>query len=289
MNNDYHHIYSDVMNVISRFVQLNNFRVEDLYTEIRAKNLPMRVAPAHTVKQYLFELVDDGIITFNAHENAFYKVKIKGKAMIGTKKIVMIVGPYIGGTYEEIEANIREAEKYQVALANAGIGVFCPHNHTEHFEEKANAMEEYYKELDLEILKRAVDVILALPKWKESKGTLAEMAVIKEIGLPVFYPKSPDDIDDIIECVKETEKPGGLISALTTVATGVLTANGKTMTVAQLENEYSNQALNRVVRVFYVNDVRMSDAIINTVCIKEYDSVTLIGNRDVVENVRALL
>ena len=34
-------------------------------------------------------------------------------------KIVFIAGPYTGdGTFEAIERNIREAEKYQIALAN---------------------------------------------------------------------------------------------------------------------------------------------------------------------------
>jgi predicted methyltransferase MtxX (methanogen marker protein 4) len=50
-------------------------------------------------------------------------------------KIVVIAGPYIGdGRLETIERNIREAELYAVALANRGIGFFCPHLHTHHLE-----------------------------------------------------------------------------------------------------------------------------------------------------------
>jgi len=42
-------------------------------------------------------------------------------------KIVFIAGPYTGdGTFESIERNIREAEKYQIALANKEIGFFAP-------------------------------------------------------------------------------------------------------------------------------------------------------------------
>ena len=45
-------------------------------------------------------------------------------------KIIFIAGPYFeDGNSSNIEENIREAEKYQIALANQGIGFFCAHNH----------------------------------------------------------------------------------------------------------------------------------------------------------------
>ena len=117
-----------------------------------------------------------------------------------TLKIVFIAGPYFGnGDKEEIEKNILEAEKYQVALANAQVGFFCAHNHTEHFQEKARAPETFYYKLDFEFLKRSVDAILALPNWKESTGAKREIEWAINNNLPVFYPKSPDDLDEIIK------------------------------------------------------------------------------------------
>ena len=62
-------------------------------------------------------------------------------------KIVFVAGPYTGdGKVETIERNIREAEKYQIALAEKQIGFFCAHNHTEHFSTKKGvcAPEDFY-------------------------------------------------------------------------------------------------------------------------------------------------
>ena len=120
-------------------------------------------------------------------------------------KIVFVAGPYIGdGSYQTIEKNIREAEKYQIALANQQIGFFCSHNHTEHFSHKgANAPEEFYYQLDLHFLKNIADAVLVVPGWESSFGTKREIATAKEIGLPIFYPKSPQDIDEIIKWSKD--------------------------------------------------------------------------------------
>jgi len=120
-------------------------------------------------------------------------------------KIVFIAGPYFGdGTVETIEKNIREAEKYQIALASAQVGFFCPHNHTEHFSsgKGATAPEQFYYDLDFEFLKRIADALLAMPTWETSKGAVKEIAWAKEQGMKIFYPKNPTDIADIIEWAK---------------------------------------------------------------------------------------
>jgi hypothetical protein len=115
-------------------------------------------------------------------------------------KIVFIAGPYFGnGDREKIEQNIRNAEKYQIALANEGIGFFCSHNHTEHFEEKAKASEDFYKEMDMMILQKTADAILAIPGWENSAGAKNEVAWAKKNNLPIFYPESPDDLEEIIK------------------------------------------------------------------------------------------
>jgi hypothetical protein len=120
-------------------------------------------------------------------------------------KIVYIAGPYIGdGTVKSIEINIREAEKYQIALANKQIGFFCAHNHTEHFGNKAEkASEKFYHELDMQFLKRVADAVLAVPNWKSSSGARKEVEWAQESNLPIFFPKSTDDIEEIIKWNKE--------------------------------------------------------------------------------------
>ncbi len=121
-------------------------------------------------------------------------------------KIIFIAGPYFsGGDPEKIEQNIRHAERYQIALANRGIGFFCAHNHTEHFEVKANAPEPFYHELDMELLKRACDALLAIPGWENSQGAKKEVGYAIRHGMKVFYPKSPEDLTEIEKWAKETE------------------------------------------------------------------------------------
>lgn len=114
-------------------------------------------------------------------------------------KIIYIAGPYYGnGEKETIENNIREAEKYQIALANNRIGFFCSHNHTEHFQEKATAPEEFYHELDFHFLRNIADAVLALPGWEKSEGAKREITWAKENNVPIFYLASPKDLTNVI-------------------------------------------------------------------------------------------
>lgn len=113
--------------------------------------------------------------------------------------IVFIAGPYFGdGREETIEANIREAEKYAVALANRGIGFFCPHLHTQHFGIKAQAGEPFYHRLDFQHLVRS-DAALFTPRWSSSSGAKREEAWAKWRQMPTFFPTSPGDLEAIVE------------------------------------------------------------------------------------------
>lgn len=125
-------------------------------------------------------------------------------------KIIFIAGPYFGdGTKEAIQKNIRQAEQYQIALANVGIPFFCAHNHTEHFEEKAKAPEEFYKRMDMEILKRACDAVLTIPDWETSTGAREEVAWAQQNNIPVFFPKSAEDLSQVITWVRENRQYKG--------------------------------------------------------------------------------
>jgi hypothetical protein len=124
-------------------------------------------------------------------------------------KIIFISGPLTtggDGSRDSIETNIRTAEKYQIVLANAGIGTFCPHTHTEwHSEKGSTAPEKYYYDMDLEFLKRASDAVLAIPGWEKSTGAKNEVEVAQKTGIPVFFPKGPDDLDGVIQWARENE------------------------------------------------------------------------------------
>jgi hypothetical protein len=118
-------------------------------------------------------------------------------------KIVFIAGPLTtggDGSREYIEKNIKSAEEYAFALAKAGVGFFCAHTHTSNHHGKAP--EDFYYKLDFEILKRAADAVLALPGWEKSQGAKREVEWAKENNLPIFYPESPGDIEDVVKWAK---------------------------------------------------------------------------------------
>lgn len=123
-------------------------------------------------------------------------------------KIVFIAGPLTtgwDGSKKFLEEKVREAEKYQLALISAGVGCFCAHTHTSfHHEKGSTAPEKFYYELDLEFLKRTTDAVLAMPGWKRSKGAKNEVKWAIENNLPVFYPKSPSDIEKIVKWSKNS-------------------------------------------------------------------------------------
>ena len=123
-------------------------------------------------------------------------------------KIIFIAGPLTSGwdwkDREFLEKRIKEAEKFQIKLINSKIGCFCAHTHTSfHHEKGSEASEEFYKKMDFEFLKRMADAVLAMPKWEESSGAKEEIKFAKEKGLPIFYPKSSEDIQEIIDWAKE--------------------------------------------------------------------------------------
>jgi len=100
--------------------------------------------------------------------------------------VVYIAGPYrqnanVGRT--ELE-NVRLAEGVAIACARANVLFFCPHLNSAH--QSGVAPAEFYLRLDLEILRRSCDVVLLLPGWQHSKGTLGEIRLATEQRKPVY-------------------------------------------------------------------------------------------------------
>lgn len=118
-------------------------------------------------------------------------------------KIIFIAGPltsgWDGADQSFIENRVKEAEKYQIALINVGVGCFCPHTHTFlHHQKGSTAGEDFYYALDREFLLRA-DAVLAMPNWEISTGARKEIELAQERQLPVFYPKSVQNLKEIID------------------------------------------------------------------------------------------
>ncbi len=99
-------------------------------------------------------------------------------------KLVYVAGPYLDprGT-RFVEENIRAAEAVALELWKMGAAVICPHANTRHFD--GAAPDSVWLEGDLEILRRC-DALVAVPNWERSTGTLAELALARELEKPVF-------------------------------------------------------------------------------------------------------
>jgi len=117
--------------------------------------------------------------------------------------MVFIAGPlttgWDGKDRKFIEQKVKEAEKYQIALINAGVGCFCAHTHTSfHHEKGSKAPDQFYYDLDLTFLRRVADAVLAMPGWEKSRGAKNEVGWAKVNNLPIFYPQSPDDLSGVV-------------------------------------------------------------------------------------------
>ncbi|MFC2005005.1 DUF1937 family protein [Chloroflexota bacterium] len=108
-------------------------------------------------------------------------------------EILFVAGSYMDSDFNEIERNIQLAEQHSIELWNRGYKVFCPHLNTAHFEVKAEADEQAYKEFDMRML-QCCDAVFALPNWQDSKGAQAELEEATRLGKPVFY--SLDELPD---------------------------------------------------------------------------------------------
>jgi hypothetical protein len=113
-------------------------------------------------------------------------------------KYVYVAGPYTGPTHDHksyfaIDRHIMQAAEAARDLAVAGIGFFCPHTHSAHFEVVAPEVPpSFWYELDIYFM-GFCDAILMLPGWQESTGSCKERQIMMGAGKPVFY--------DIVEAV----------------------------------------------------------------------------------------
>lgn len=119
-----------------------------------------------------------------------------------SRRVVYVAGPYRSRTAWGVEKNARAAEEVALALWTMGYAVVTPHLNTPpHFSGANNLPDEVWLEGDIEILKRC-DLMVVVPWYKTSAGTMREIAEAEKCKIPVFY--WPTDEDILREEVKQT-------------------------------------------------------------------------------------
>jgi hypothetical protein len=98
-------------------------------------------------------------------------------------KLVYVAGPYRASGQWDIFQNIRRAEALALQVWQLGAACICPHKNTEHFN--GAAPDRVWLDGDLEMVRRC-DAILCSPGWESSSGSLGEVALAKQLGLPIF-------------------------------------------------------------------------------------------------------
>ena len=93
-----------------------------------------------------------------------------------------LAGPYRGA----VRHNIREAERWAVQCALAGVYFFCPHLNSAFFDDvDTHGGPAFWLEMDKRILVKC-EVVLLMPDWEESAGAKEEKALAERMGMPVY-------------------------------------------------------------------------------------------------------
>jgi hypothetical protein len=94
-----------------------------------------------------------------------------------------IAGPFRAPTQWLIALNVRIAEWHAFELCKLGYFPVVPHKNTENFH--GALPDEFFLDGYLELMKRC-DAVFLLPRHAESEGTKAELALARELNMPVL-------------------------------------------------------------------------------------------------------
>lgn len=99
-------------------------------------------------------------------------------------QIAYIAGPYRAKTKLGVIRNILKARKIAKKYWALGYTVFCPHLNSALMD--GIAPDEVFLKGDLEFLQYA-DILVVIPGWERSTGTLAEIEFAKIKGKPMVF------------------------------------------------------------------------------------------------------
>jgi hypothetical protein len=114
---------------------------------------------------------------------------------------IYVAGPYSSNwkLFKKINIliNIFKARKVAKKLWKCGYTVVCPHSNTAFFD---NISYEIFIEGYINILKKC-DILIVLPNYKNSKGTIAEIITAKSNLIPQWYIKNINSFCKIEDCL----------------------------------------------------------------------------------------
>ena len=98
-------------------------------------------------------------------------------------KVVYLAGPFRGPTHWDIRQNVLMAEHFALQVWLAGAACICPHLNSQNFH--GQGPDELWLDGYLELVRRS-DAVFGITGWNESTGALAEVALCRRLGKPVF-------------------------------------------------------------------------------------------------------
>ena len=102
---------------------------------------------------------------------------------------VYVAGPYWAETPEGIAANVHKAAAEGAELLRLGYVPFVPHSMFHKWSAAPDLSEERILWACCAWLGQCT-VMLLLPGWQQSKGTLQELRCARALGMPVFVTRA---------------------------------------------------------------------------------------------------
>lgn len=102
-------------------------------------------------------------------------------------KKVYVVGAYSADNALDVLKNIGRGEYYSACIFEQGMAPFCP------WHDKSFVMDLWHTTFSVEQFYdysitwlKVCDCMFLVPEYKNSKGTLKEIEIAKEMGIPIF-------------------------------------------------------------------------------------------------------
>lgn len=99
-------------------------------------------------------------------------------------KAAYVAGAYRAETIYEIVQNIRRAEEVALELWRFGYVALCPHLNSALFDGACD--DSVWLAGSLELMRRC-DLVVVIPGYTSSDGSMAEVEEARERGIPVYY------------------------------------------------------------------------------------------------------